>query len=49
MIFVTGDCHGDYRKFNGANFPQQKEMDREDYVVVCGDFGYWDDSKEQEW
>lgn len=49
MIFVTGDCHGDYHKLSRENFPQQKEMDRQDYVVVCGDFGYWDDSKEQKW
>lgn len=49
MIFVTGDCHGDYRKLNTENFPLQREMDRQDYVVVCGDFGYWDHSKEQEW
>ena len=49
MIYITGDCHGDYRRFNTEIFPEQKEMTREDFVIVCGDFGYWDRSKEQEW
>lgn len=49
MIYVTGDCHGDYRKFNTRNFPDQKEMTKDDYVVICGDFGYWDESKEMEY
>ncbi len=49
MIFVTGDCHGDYRKFDSRAFRQQKEMDRQDFVIVCGDFGYWDRSREQEY
>jgi len=39
MIFVTGDCHADFRKFSKQNFPEQKEMTREDFVIVCGDFG----------
>ena len=45
MIFVTGDCHGDYRKLSSAAFREQKEMDRQDFVIVCGDFGYWDRSR----
>ena len=49
MIYITGDCHGDYRRFNTENFPEQKKMSRDDYVIVCGDFGYWDRSREQEW
>ena len=49
MIYITGDCHGDYRRFSTENFPEQKKMTREDFVIVCGDFGYWDRSKEQEW
>ena len=41
MLFVTGDTHipVDIKKLNTANFPQQKEMSRDDYVVVLGDFG----------
>ena len=48
MIFVTGDCHGDYRKLSSAAFREQKEMDRQDFVIVCGDFGYWDRSRQEE-
>ena len=48
MIYVTGDCHGEYGKFSSKKFPDGKEMTRNDYVIVCGDFGYWDKSKESE-
>jgi len=45
MIFVTGDCHGGFQRFATHNFPQQKQMDRSDYVIVSGDFGgIWDGS-----
>lgn len=44
MIYVTGDCHGDWRRFSSKSFPQQSEMTREDFVIVCGDFGIWHDS-----
>lgn len=50
MIYITGDCHADYRRFSKQNFPEQELMCREDdYVIVCGDFGYWDYSKEQKY
>ena len=47
MIYVTGDCHGDYKKFSTKKFPEQKEMNKNDYVIICGDFGIWSDSKSQ--
>lgn len=47
MIYATGDCHGEYRRFATEIFPEQKQMNKDDYVVICGDFGYWDESKEQ--
>ena len=47
MIYVTGDCHGDFRRFSSDNFPEQREMTREDYVIVCGDFGLWQDTKDE--
>lgn len=47
MVYVTGDCHGDFRRFSTDNFPEQKEMTREDYVIVCGDFGLWQDTKDE--
>ncbi|WP_044937857.1 metallophosphoesterase [Pseudobutyrivibrio sp. LB2011] len=39
MVFITGDCHSDFSKFNTKNFPIQKEMTKDDYVIICGDFG----------
>lgn len=39
MIYVTGDCHQDFRRFNARIFPEQMEMSKEDYVIICGDFG----------
>ena len=39
MVFLTGDCHGNFRRFGRRYFPEQGTMDREDYVILCGDFG----------
>lgn len=47
QIFITGDCHGDYTRFATHSFPTQKELTRDDFVIVAGDFGYWDNSPEQ--
>ena len=49
MIYITRDCHGDYRRFSSEAFPEQKEMTKQDYVIVCGDFGYWTPSASQNW
>ena len=40
-IFVTGDTHGsiDVRKLGSKEWPEGRTLDRDDYVVVCGDFG----------
>ena len=43
MIYVTGDCHADFHKFSSRAFRKQKEMTRDDFVIVCGDFGIWSD------
>lgn len=46
-IFVTGDCHSDFRKFSTSSFPKQKEMDKDDFMIICGDFsGIWDVGRE---
>ena len=43
MIFVTGDCHGEFDKFSTKSFPKQKNMTKNDIVIICGDFGaIWD-------
>lgn len=39
MIYITGDCHRDFRRFNTRIFPEQKEMTKDDFVIICGDFG----------
>lgn len=40
MIFITGDCHGNFQRFGKK---QRMKLSHfilpEDYVVVCGDFG----------
>lgn len=50
MVYITGDTHGPTPfglhsvdgygpRFNKENFPEQKEMTRDDFVIICGDFG----------
>lgn len=47
MIFITGDCHKNFERFNKSNFPEQEEMCKDDYVIICGDFGgVWNKDKE---
>ncbi len=52
MLFITGDTHSDFkRRFNTTNFPEQKNMCKDDFVLICGDFGgiwnYECESKEE--
>ncbi len=55
MIYITGDTHADFaHRFNTANFPEQKEMTKDDYVIICGDFGGvwdvgWESKGEKHW
>ncbi len=45
MIYVTGDTHGDFQRFGMKYFPEQKTMCRDDYMIICGDFGgVWADT-----
>lgn len=39
MVYITGDTHGDFLRFNTSTFPEQKQMNKNNYVIVCGDFG----------
>ncbi len=41
MIYLTGDTHIplDIDKLSTKNFPAQKKLTRNDYVIVLGDFG----------
>lgn len=49
MIFVTGDRHRNFDRFKSILFPEQKEMTKNDYVIICGDFGgVWDKDRESQ-
>lgn len=41
MLYLTGDTHGDYDigKLSSRRFKEQKELTKEDYVLISGDFG----------
>lgn len=39
MIYITGDCHSDFSRFEIDKFPIQNEMTKNDYIIICGDFG----------
>lgn len=56
-IYVTGDTHGSQshgrlsvdgfmHRLNTTSFPEQKKLGKEDYVIICGDFGgVWDTNR----
>ena len=49
MIFVTGDCHGRFYKLSSKTFREQKEMTKDDLVIICGDFGaVWDNPESED-
>ena len=50
MIYVTGDIHGDVSRFSKKKFPEQKELTKDDIVMVLGDFGviWWGDVDKEE-
>lgn len=52
MILITGDIHGsnDISKLTNKSNPIFRQMTKEDYVIICGDFGLiWDNSKQDMW
>lgn len=38
MIYATGDLHGNVLRFQPQYFPEQAEMTKDDYMIVCGDY-----------
>lgn len=47
-IWITGDTHGNWmHRLNTNAFPEQKGMTKDDYVIICGDFGLWHDTKSE--
>lgn len=53
MIFITGDTHRelDIHTINPREFVEGRTLTRDDYVIICGDFGcIWDgDSGDRFW
>ena len=54
MIYITGDTHSDFLRLEEDKFPIQNEMTKDDYVIICGDFGgVWtfeeESSREKYW
>lgn len=46
MVYITGDTHGDYRRFND---PRLRSLRKDDILIICGDFGFiWEGSRAEE-
>ena len=58
-VFVTGDTHGPEKigwhstdgfipRLNVKNFPEQRELTKDDFLIICGDFGgIWETNRER--
>ena len=45
---LPGDTHGTFERFREEYFPEQATMTKDDYVIICGDFGgVWDGGKQE--
>ena len=46
-IYVTGDTHGglNMKKLESKRFPEGKRLTKNDYVVIMGDFGVWQNKR----
>ncbi|MBR0280804.1 MAG: metallophosphoesterase [Oscillibacter sp.] len=48
-VYVTGDTHRDFSRFQEDAFPDGPNLSKDDYMLICGDFGgVWDGSPEEE-
>jgi len=46
MVYVTGDTHGDIKRFSD---PRLRQLKKGDTLIICGDFGFiWDGSREED-
>lgn len=46
MVYITGDMHGDPGLFKN---PKLRKLTDDDYLIVCGDFGFlWDNSEKEQ-
>jgi DNA repair exonuclease SbcCD nuclease subunit len=49
-LYVTGDLHGyiDIGKLNSKRFPINRDLSKDDYVIIAGDFGLvWDNKNDE--
>lgn len=50
MIYITGDIHTEWMKrLRLESFPEQRELTKQDFVLILGDFGIWDNSKREKY
>ena len=43
MIFITGDTHGEFNRFSSKNWKKGRDLTKDDYMVILGDFGlFWE-------
>ncbi len=40
MFYITGDTHGEYARFLEGCIPFIETMNSQDYLFICGDFGF---------
>ncbi len=40
MIYITGDTHGEQSRFLHGNIDGEMSFTKDDFLIVCGDFGY---------
>ena len=46
MIYITGDTHGNWKsRLHHDVFPEGDTLSKNDYVIICGDFGLWHDTE----
>lgn len=48
-VYITGDTHGDFTRLGPDTYPELNALTKDDYVIICGDFGgVWDGGKEEQ-
>ena len=45
MVYITGDMHGELKRFSDRKL---KRLSEEDVLMICGDFGFIWNGSEQE-
>lgn len=49
-LFLTGDTHADFGRFRKGEYSELDCLSKEDYVLICGDFGgIWDNSSREKY